>query len=499
MYNAATGWLMTTLDSDPLMVSLVQAATSLPMFLFALPAGALADIIDKRRLVLALEIATTVISAVFAYFVSVHLVTPVVLLVFMFLAATLSAIEAPAWQAIVPQLVSKQDLGSAVAASSVSVNISRAVGPALAGAMIVSLGMASPYWFNAVSNLGIVGVFLWWRPHSERARVLPAERFTNAIRAGFRYARYNQYLRRTLARAMGFFLFASAYWALLPLVARDRLGGGPELYGVLLGAIGLGAVGCVFILPYLKKKLGASGLVTLAELGTAAALALFGIARDPKIAAAASVIAGMSWMAALSSLNVSAQLALPEWVRGRGIAVYVMVFFGTVTIGSIIWGEIAGRYGLLIGHLSAAGCALAAIPLTWRYKLLSGANLDLTPSMHWPEPVLAQSVENDAGPVLVTVQYRIAPKDREAFLDALDKLRRERRRDGAYDWGIFEDAADEGRYLETFLVESWIEHLRQHRRVTNADRVLQEHVHHYLKEPPYVTHFIAAEAQQSRS
>jgi quinol monooxygenase YgiN len=162
-------------------------------------------------------------------------------------------------------------------------------------------------------------------------------------------------------------------------------------------------------------------------------------------------------------------------------------------------GEIASRYGLLIGHLSAAAGALLAVPLTWRYKLQTGANLDLTPSMHWPEPVLAQPVENDAGPVLVTVQYRIAPKDREVFLDALDKLERERRRDGAYNWGIFEDAAEEGRYLETFLVESWVEHLRQHRRVTNADQVLQEHVNHYLKEPPHVTHFISAESQTQRS
>jgi MFS family permease len=230
MYNAATGWLMTTLDSDPVMVSLVQAATSLPMFLFALPAGALADIIDKRRLILVLEIAITTVSVVFAYFVAVHLMTPAVLLAFMFLAAALSAIEAPAWQAIVPRLVSKEDLGSAVAASSISVNISRAVGPALAGAMVVSFGIASPYWLNAVSNLGIVGVFLWWHPQSERAHGLPAERFTNAIRAGFRYARYNQHLRRTLVRAMGFFLFASAYWALLPLVVSERIGGGPELY-----------------------------------------------------------------------------------------------------------------------------------------------------------------------------------------------------------------------------------------------------------------------------
>ena len=490
MYNAAAGWLMTILDPHPLMVALVQVATSLPMFLFALPAGALADIIDKRRFILVLEILIAAVSAIFAALVTTDLVTPVTLLLFIFLTAVFSALEAPAWQAIVPKLVPKQDLGSAVNANSVGINISRAVGPALAGVIIAGFGIAAPFWLDAVSNFGVVGVILWWRPPPEHAEGLPTERFTSAIRTGFRYARNNRHLRATLARAAGFFLFASAYWALLPLVARGQIAGGPELYGILLAAIGAGAVGFALVLPRLKAKIGADGLVISGEVGTAVSLVLFGLAHEPIMAVSASIIAGMSWIGVLANLNVSAQVALPDWVRGRGLAMYVTVFFGTMTIGSALWGEIAGTAGLPLTHFIAAAGALLAIPLTAHWKLQTGAGIDLTPSMHWPQPIVTEAVEADAGPVMVTVEYRIAATDREEFLAALERLAHERKRDGAYAWGIFRDTADETRYLETFFVESWLEHLRQHQRVTKADRKLEDQVRRYAQGVPVVTHLI---------
>lgn len=487
---------MTSLNPDPLVVSLVQAATSLPMFLFALPAGALADIIEKRRFILLLEVIVAAVAALFAALLSVGMAGPVALLVFMFLVATCSALEAPAWQSIVPQLVPSEDLPSAIAANSVGVNISRAIGPALAGILIAYVSITAPFWIDAFSNVGVIAVFLWWHPRRRHPSALPAERFMNAIRAGFRYATYNRPLRATLARAAGFFLFASAYWALLPLVARDQLAGGPELYGLLLGSIGAAAVGCAFILPRLKWKLGADRLVVLGEVGTAIALVLLGAAREPALAVLACVVAGMSWIAAIANLNTSVQLSLPDWVRGRGLAMYVTVFFGSMTVGSTIWGEIASIFGLSPAHFIAAAGALAAIPLTLRWKLQSGAAIDLTPSMHWPEPVLAAAVQIDAGPVLVLVDYRVDPANREPFLKALTALARERRRDGAYDWGVFEDTAETGRFLETFLVESWLEHLRQHERVTKADQAVEKKVHRHLRSPPVVTHLISAEAQQ---
>jgi predicted MFS family arabinose efflux permease len=407
-----------------------------------------------------------------------------------------SALEAPAWEAIVPQLVPAEDLAAAVAANSVGVNISRAIGPALAGIIIVSFGVAAPFWLDAFSNAGVIFVLLSWHSRSDQRRTLPSEKFEGAIRAGLRYARYNRQLRATLTRSIGFFLFASAYWALLPLVTRNQLHGGAELYGILLAAIGGGAVGFAFLLPTLKAKWGLNGLVIFGEVGTAIALALFGLASTPIVAASASLVAGASWIIVLASLNVSAQVSLPDWVRGRGLAMYVTVFFGTMTVGSVVWGGVAGAVGLPLTFFLAAGGALLAIPLTRHWRLQTGAHIDLTPSMYWPEPVVTQPVEEDAGPVLISIEYRVAQRERDAFLRAIAELAYERKRDGAYAWGIFEDTVESDRFVETFLVESWIEHLRQHRRVTNADRVLEQQVHHYLREKPKVAHFIAAEPGQ---
>ena len=493
MYSAAASWLMTSLNPDPLMVALVQVATSLPMFLFAIPAGALADIVDTRRFILALEIGVAAVAALFASLLSLGLAGAHTLLGFVFLVSSFAALEAPAWQSIVPRLVPAHDLPAAVAANSVGVNISRAIGPALAGVLIGTVGIIAPFWLDAFSNLGVIAVFLWWRPRQRRRTPLPAERFAGAVRTGFRYAFYNRPLRNTLGRAIGFFLFASAYWALLPLVARSQIAGGPALYGVLLGAIGAGAVGCAFILPHLKARFGADGLVVLGELGTALTLVLLGSASTPLIGIAACIIAGASWISAISTLNISAQVSLPDWVRGRGLAMYVTVFFGSMTLGGLIWGEVASISGLPITHFLAAVGAVSAIPLTWPWRLQTEAGLDLTPSMDWPEPVLASPVSNDSGPVLVTVEYRIDTSKRAPFLRALSALARERKRDGAYDWGIFEDAAEPGRLVETFLVESWIEHLRQHDRVTKADRMIQARLRPFLQSEPMVTHLISAE------
>jgi quinol monooxygenase YgiN len=263
---------------------------------------------------------------------------------------------------------------------------------------------------------------------------------------------------------------------------------------VLLGFIGVGAVGGAFFLPWLKSKLGPDRLMALGALGQALAMVLYGIAREPPIAVVASLIAGASWIAALATLSVSAQVALPDWVRARGLALYTTVFFGCLTLGSAVWGEVAEWVGLSAAHFVAAAGAVVAIPVTWRWKLQTGVGLDLTPSMHWPAPVTTRAIERDRGPVLVTVEYRIRPQDRAAFLRAIAKLDHGRRRDGAYAWGVFEDAAEEGRILERFLVESWMEHLRQHERVTNADRVVQEAVERFhLHGETKVTHFVAAE------
>ena len=372
MYSAACGWLMTNLNANPLVVSLVQVATSLPLFLLALPAGALADMIDKRRFILTLEILTTIFTALFALAVSLKLMTPAVLLLSILLIGALGALETPAWQAIVPQLVPGPALSSAVATNSLGVNISRVIGPALAGVIILAFGVAAPFWLDAVSNLGVIAVIFWWKAPVRSANALPAERLASAMWVGVRYARNNLRLRATMAQAVGFFLFASAYWALLPLLVRNQLHGGPTVYGVLLGTIGASAVAGAVLLPKLKLKAKPNTVVALGELGTGIALALFGFADREWLAVLACLMAGASWIIVLATLSVSAQAALPEWVRGRGLAAYVTVFFGTMSFGSVLWGWVAERFGLAPAHYIAAAGALGAIALSRRWRLETG-------------------------------------------------------------------------------------------------------------------------------
>jgi predicted MFS family arabinose efflux permease len=499
MFDTASGWLITSLNADPMAVSLVQVAVSLPLFLFTLPAGALADVIDSRRLLIVVELAIVVVSAIFAALVSFGVATPIALLATTFLLGVGGALSSPAWLSTTPLLVPRRDLDSAVAANSVGFNLSRAIGPALGGVVIAAFGISTPFWVFGASNLGIIAALLWWRSPRKSAESLPAERLTSAVRTGIRHAANNRYLRATLVRALAFFPFASAYWALLPLVARSQMTQGPELYGILLGAIGVGAIGGSLALNWLKANLGPDAAVASGTLATALALLLFGLARDPFTAVGACIVAGASWTVVLTNLYVSAQVALPDWVRGRGLAIFLTVIFGATTVGSAVWGKVAGAEGLPIAHYAAAAGALLAILLTWPWKLQAGVGLDLTPSMHWRAPVVTQKVENNQGPILVTVEYRIDLKDRVAFLAALDEMGHERKRDGAYAWGLFEDTADVGRFIETFLIESWLELMHQHERVTNADRMTENQIRGLLTSAPRVTHLVASERRHRSS
>jgi hypothetical protein len=361
--------------------------------------------------------------------------------------------------------------------------------------IIVTWGLAAPFWLNALSTLGVIAALIWWRPPADTAaRRLPAERFGRAIRAGLRHARHNPHLRATLIRTAGFFVFASAYWALLPLVARDQVAGDPKLYGLLLGAIGAGAVAGAFTLPFVQRRFGADTAAWAGTVGTAIAMVLYGLARQPATALAASIVAGVSWIAVLSAINVSAQVALPGWVRGRGLSIFSTVMFGGLAFGSALWGKVAALTSLPVAHFLAAAGALCAVPLLWRWKLQTGAGVDFTPSMHWPQPTVSHDIEADRGPVLVTIEYHIDPADRGAFVDAILQLAPERRRNGAFEWGLYEDTAQAGRFLETFLLDSWMEHLRQHERVTEADRTRQEAVNRFQTQgAPKVTHLIAWE------
>lgn len=294
MNDVGAGWLMTSLAPTPLMVSMVQAATTLPMFLFALPAGALADIFDRRKILIIVTAVMILTAAPMGIIVLNNAMTPTGLLLFTFALGSGAAFIAPIWQAIIPGLVAKEILQSAVALNSVGINISRAIGPAVGGIAIVLFGIAWPFLLNAASFLAVIIAFLWWRPEKQTANYFPRERFLSAIQTGLRYTRSSPAFKTALARAIAFFPFASAYWGLLPLIVRQELGGGPELYGLLLGSVGAGGVAGALLLPILKSRIGTDNVVVVGSISMVMVIMIFAFTRQPAIAIFTSVLAGIS-------------------------------------------------------------------------------------------------------------------------------------------------------------------------------------------------------------
>ncbi len=491
MSDTASGWLMTSLNPDPIAVSWVQVAANLPMFLFTLLAGALADMFDVRRFLLATQSGVVVITAAFAGMVSLAALTPSSLLAITFVLSAAWTMAAPAWLAILPLLTPREDLDAATAINSAAYNVSRAIGPALGGLAMAALGVAAPLWIFTAVNIASVFVLLRWREPRRIAAPLPVERLSSALRIGFRHVANNLHMLSTIGRTAAFFPFASAYWALLPLLARQQLQGGPQTYGILLGAIGAGAIGGAFALTALKRRLGPDRLVAAGGLATAAALVLFAFVRDPLAAVALCAAAGAAWIVVLATLYVSAQLALPDWARGRGLAIFLTVIFGAMTCGGAIWGQVAQSLGLPTAHLIAALCVASGLALTAGLRIQTGAAVDQSPSEHWRLPELDQAIADTAGPVLVVVEYRVADDRRSDVERTLRKVGHERKRDGAYSWGLFRDPTERTRLWETFLIESWLEFRFFCERVTKSDRVVEEQLLERLLVPPKVTFMIA--------
>ena len=439
MYDTGSAWLMTSLNPSPRLVSAVQVVTTLPFFLLTLPAGALTDVVDPRRLLIVAEAAVTVISIAFAVAISAGLVNPLSLLATSFLMGMCGALAAPAWLLITAILVRRAELDSAIAIDTASYNVARAIGPAIAGYAIARLSIAVPFWCCCVGNLMLLAALIWWRAPQRPKETLPAERLISAMTTGLRYVRYSREMDATLIRAIAFFPFASAYLALLPLVARTQTGDGAEVYGELMAAVGLGSIVATLALNWLKTRLGANGQAALGALGTAVSLILLAAAREPVLALIASFISGAASIVALTTFFVSAQVALPQWVRGRGLAIFLTVYFGALTLGSAVWGEVATAEGVPFALWAAGAGTLIGLALTWAWKLQSSEAQDLTPSMRWRAPCFLNRVTDDRGPILAIAEYRIDPKDSSAFLALMQDISLERRRDGAYAWHMFED------------------------------------------------------------
>ncbi|SFW36672.1 MFS transporter [Nitrosovibrio sp. Nv17] len=491
MHDVGAAWLMTTLAPTPIMVSLVQAATTLPMFLFALPAGALADIVDRRRLLILAQCLMLIAATTLGLLQFLGLVTPAVLLLATFVLGLGAALNAPPFQAIVPELVSREDLSPAVALNSLGVNIARAIGPALGGAIVAVAGPGAVFVLNGLSVLGVLVVLARWR-RGPRSGALPPERFIGALQAGFRYARRSPDLHTVLLRAGAVFVFASATWALLPLIARQELGLGAGGYGILLGCVGSGAVFGALVLPRFRRRASADAVIAAATSLLALAAIGFACLHSFPAACGTAFLAGAGWIAALSTLNIAAQMALPNWVKARTLAVYLVVFNGSMAGGSALWGAVATRWDIPAALTLAAGGQLLALLLVRRRRLPTQLP-NLEPSLHWPVPATASDPELERGPVLVTVEYLVPAEHATAFIAAMDEMRRIRHRDGATLWRLFEDTARPGRWIEFFELDTWVEHLRQHERVTEADRATQERIRnfHAGSAPPAVSHLVA--------
>jgi len=480
MQDVGAGWLMTSLSSSPSMVALVEAADSFPVMLLALPAGALADIIDRRRLLIATQVYLLVVAGALGILTWLELTSAWALIGFTFALGVGSALMMPAWSAIVPDLVRPDELSAAVALNSVAVNVSRAIGPAIAGVLVAAVGPWLVFVLNALSYIGIITVLVRWRREHHKS-TLPAERFLSAIRVGMRFVLHTRALQVVLIRGAAFFLFAAATWSLFPLVVRRELERGPEVYGFLLTCIGAGAVAGAMFLPRLRARYsrdavvaGASGLYALAALA-------LGHVHSVGALAVAMLATGVAWISILSALQVTAQMTLPPWVRARGLAAFVVIFMGGMALGAVLWGQVATRIGIPAALTAAALGIVLAAALTWRFKLGRHEVLDFTPTMDWPLPVLAETPEPDA-PVMVTIEYRIRPDQRAEFVAAMQDVRQMRRRNGAYFWQLFHDSENPTRFVETFMDESWMEHLRQHERASVADRAIQQRAKQYLLE-----------------
>jgi MFS family permease len=482
-------WLLVDAPNAAAVVSLVQAATTLPVMLLALPAGVLADSFDRRWLLFTVQTYFFVVGISLTALTFAGLMPPALLLAFIFAFAIGAAVQLPTWQATIPELVPRTQLRAATRLDMVGVNLARSAGPALAGLVITSFGVPYVFALNALSVVFLAIALLFWRrPAGAEAR---RERFVPALRAGGRYVWHEPVVRRILLRTSLFITPAMALWALLPLIASQRLGLGADGYGALFGALGVGAIVAALVLGRVRGHLSTNGMLGAAGVLYAAALAAIVLVPNFPAALVTLVFAGLAWTAVISTLNAELQLFLPVWVRARGLAVYMVNFTGSMTVGALVWGLVAEGVGLLVTFLIAALVLLAGVIAGVIWRLPETGHLDREPAVYWPEVRLAFDPEPDTGPVLVTVEYTVTPEREAAFLEAMDHLRRSRRRTGATRWELYRDGDRPDRFLELFSVPSWEEHMRQHAgRLTATDQDVEETALAFSDPPPRAEHLL---------
>jgi MFS family permease len=495
MQNVGAGWLMTELSPSPLYVALVQTATSLPVFLLGIPAGALADIFDRRKLLVLTQALMAFSAGVLGWLTFIGKASPIVLLLTTFALGIGSTLNNPAWSAIVPEIVPRRDLPQAISLNSVGFNLARAVGPALGGFVVAAFNPSAVFLLNALSFIGVIIVLYFWKRQPQEQSSTVNESIVSATWAGIRYVRYSPGIRSVLFRSGAFIIGGSAIWAILPILTKTELKGSATGYGILLGCLGAGSVVGALLLAKFRLRFSPDQIVVFAGALWGAVTILLGWLHSFPLAALATLAGGVGWVSEMSTFNVAAQTVLPAWVRARALAAYLLVFQGGMALSSLLWGTVAERYGTRNCFYAAGVTSLLSLLLVKRFPLRLGEDRETTYSRHWPEPVFTTPPDPERGPVMVLIEYDIDPQDDAAFADAVKALGRIRLRDGAIRWGTFQDAAFPNRHVESFLVENWAEHLRQHERVTIADREIEERANRFHRgpKPPLTTHWLATE------
>ncbi len=489
MQSVGAAWLMTSLTNSPLYIALIQTATALPFFLLALPAGSIGDIFDRRKLILGTETWMLGVAVVLTVATLFGVMTPWLLLLLTLALSIGDAVESPSWRAIFPELVSKEELPAALALNGIEFNLARALGPGLGGFIVAAVGVGAAFAFNAFSFLGVIAVVAKWK-RPVRKSTLPVETFRGATSAAVRYVRYSPGIRTLLLRSAVLIFFTSSFWALLPTAAKE-ISNNPITYGFMLGFFGLGAVLGAMVLQRTRSKVSSETLLSLATATFAGVILSMALLRSSVILCFLMLLGGASWTAVMSLFNIMVQELAPDWVRARVLAVYLFVFQGSVAAGSTLWGYIASRTDVHETLMFAAIGTGACLSLQLRFKLPT-VPADLSTWNHWGNLTMFEEPDLGQGPVLVTVKYVIDPAKASEFLHSIHQYERVRRRDGATSWGVFVDTEAPDIYLESFKVDSWAEHERQHDRFTMADREIEHQVLGYAIQPVEVKHFIYA-------
>ena len=496
--DVGSSWLMTSLAPSPVMVSLIQTAGNLPYFLLGLLAGTLADIADKRRLLIAAQTWMLASAGMLGLLTLLHLTTPWILLGMSFSLGLGGALAGPASQAVIPELMPRDEVVDAVALNSIQFNLARGLGPAIGGVIVRIWGAGIAFLANAASFVGVVAVLITWRREAQKS-VLPAERVYGGIRAGLRYVRHAPVLLAVLIRSFLFGLGASVLWAVLPLLARVEFHADATGYGVIVAFFGLGAAACGFGFGLLRRLLSRDWIAISGGLAFALANVSVASAQQVYLLWFATFLAGAAWVAVTATFNSSAQMALPTWVRARALSLYLLALQGGIALGSFGWGFLASRFGMRAA-LDTAGLFLVLnVLIGMRFSLSGAEQFDPSPWLLQEIPHGAQGPSMDQGPVMVYLEFRIQPERAGQFQRAMHDLEPIRRRDGAVMWSLFADIADPGRYVEAYLVETWGEHVRQHYRGTASDSESWQRVRafHLGPEPPRVLHLIAPLAYRS--